>query len=159
MKPRKKRNVLFAPGASYFKPRGIPMVYLDIVSLAIDEYEAIRLADLEGQKHDEAAKQMNISRPTFTRLLESAHKKISDAIVNGKAINISGGDYLILGKRLRCRKCGFFWNADENHERRLDNIKCTQCESTDIEDIAEKLNTENLDRPCRHRHGQEGGKK
>ena len=158
MKPRKKRDVLFAPGASYFKPRGIPMVYLDIVSLTIDEYESIRLADLEDLKHDDAAKHMNISRPTFTRLLESAHKKISDAIVNGKAISISGGDYRILGKRMRCRKCGFFWNY-EDIEGREENIKCSQCDSTDIEDIAEKLNIEAVDRPCRHRHGQEWGKK
>ena len=97
MKPRKKRDVLFPPNVQYFKPQGIPMHNLNTVCVTVDEYEAIRLADYEKLKHEDAAKQMNISRPTFTRLLESAHNKISDAIVNGKAVRIEGGDFNFLG--------------------------------------------------------------
>ena len=138
MKPRKKRDVLYPPGAFYFKPQGIPMPYLSMVNLTIDEYEAIRLGDLENLKHEEAAKRMNISRPTFTRLLESAHSKVSDAIVNGKAIRIEGGDYRLIGNRLRCRRCGSFWNAAEKKKK---EAECPSCSSTDIEDIAKKLAT------------------
>jgi predicted DNA-binding protein (UPF0251 family) len=141
MKPRKKRDVMYPPGASYFKPQGIPMPYLSIVSLTIDEYEAIRLGDLENLKHEEAAKSMNISRPTFTRLLESAHSKVSDAIVNGKAIRIEGGDYRLIGNRLRCRQCGSFWDAAEKKKQ---ETECPSCSSTDIEDIAEKLSAGQL---------------
>jgi len=136
MKPRKKRDVLYPPGAFYFRPQGIPIHYLRMVNLTIDEYEAIRLGDLENLKHEEAAKMMNISRPTFTRLLESAHSKVSDAIVNGKAIRIDGGDYRLIGNRLRCRKCGSFWNEVEKKKK---ETECPSCSSTDIEDIAEKL--------------------
>jgi uncharacterized protein len=141
MKPRKKRDVLYPPGAVYFKPQGIPMPYLNIVNLTIDEYEAIRLGDLENLKHLAAAEQMKVSRPTFTRLLRSAHSKISDAVVNGKAIRIEGGDYRLLGNRFRCRKCGSFWNAGEEDLENKDKVKCFKCSSTEIDNVGEKLKT------------------
>jgi predicted DNA-binding protein (UPF0251 family) len=151
MKPRKKRDVLYPPGAVYFKPQGIPMPYLNIVNLTIDEYEAVRLGDLEKLKHLAAAGQMNISRPTFTRLLRSAHSKISDAIVNGKAIRIEGGDYRLLGNRFRCRKCGSFWNAGEEKMENKDEVKCTNCSSTEIDNVGEKLKSDLLSgKRCRH---------
>jgi predicted DNA-binding protein (UPF0251 family) len=67
------------------------MEALDGVELSIDEFEAMRLACLEGLKQDEAARRMKISRPTFSRIVTSAHKKIADALVNIKAIKIDGG--------------------------------------------------------------------
>jgi predicted DNA-binding protein (UPF0251 family) len=73
---------------TYFKPRAIPLCDLEEVTLGIDEYEAIRLKDLEGMDQDSAAAQMEISQPTFFRLLAVARKKIADALVNGKAICI-----------------------------------------------------------------------
>jgi Predicted DNA-binding proteins len=150
MKPRKKRDVLYPPGAVYFKPQGIPMPYLNIVNLTIDEYESVRLGDLENLKHEAAAKQMNISRPTFTRLLRSAHSKISDAIVNGKAIKIEGGDYKLLGNRFRCRKCGSFWNAGEENKS---EAKCLNCNSTEVDNVGEKLNSNLIPgKRCRHGH-------
>jgi predicted DNA-binding protein (UPF0251 family) len=79
------------PQASYYKPRGIPLSVLQHVNLTFDELEAIRLADLEGMYQEEAAEKMNISRQTFGRIIESAHKKIADALVNGKALSIDGG--------------------------------------------------------------------
>jgi uncharacterized protein len=153
MKTRKKRDVLYPPGAVYFKPQGIPMPYLNIVNLTIDEYESVRLGDLENLKHLAAAKQMNISRPTFTRLLRSAHLKISDAIVNGKAIRIEGGDYRLLGNRFRCRKCGSFWNAGEKDLENNDEVKCLNCSSTEVDNVVEKLKEDLLSETrCRHGH-------
>ena len=61
----------------------------------VDEYEAVRLKDLEGLEQEDCAKKMNISQPTFHRLVLSARKKIADAIINGKAIRIEGGNYRI----------------------------------------------------------------
>ena len=66
---------------------------LQQVSLSVDELEAIRLADLEGLYQEQAAQQMNVSRQTFGRILEAAHKKVADALVNGKALSIEGGWY------------------------------------------------------------------
>ena len=69
------------------------MIDLEESVLTVDEFEAVRLKDLDGLEQEEAAKNMNISQPTFHRLILSARKKIADAIVNGKAIKIHGGMY------------------------------------------------------------------
>jgi predicted DNA-binding protein (UPF0251 family) len=61
------------------------------VELSIDEFEALRLANLEEMKQEDAAQLMRVSRPTFSRIINSAHQKIADALVNIKAIRIEGG--------------------------------------------------------------------
>jgi predicted DNA-binding protein (UPF0251 family) len=76
------------PNTLYFKPRGIPLIQLDEVCLSLDELEAVRLADYEGLYHEQAAEKMNISRPTFGRILGGARRKLADAIVSGKALKI-----------------------------------------------------------------------
>jgi len=93
VRPRLCRRVNLEPNVTYFKPRGIPLCELEEVILHVDEFEAVRLKDLEGLEQEECAKKMNISQPTFHRLVLSARKKISDAIVNGKAIKIEGGNF------------------------------------------------------------------
>jgi len=80
------------PDKNYFKPRGIPTVDLEEVVLTLDEFESIRLADYEQLYQEEAAEQMNISRQTFGRIIETAHKKIADVLLNGKALKIEGGE-------------------------------------------------------------------
>ncbi len=81
------------PGFTYFKPAGVGVADLEETVLTVDEYEAVRLKDFEGMEQSKAAAKMGISQPTFHRLLLCARKKISEAIVNGKAIKIQGGDY------------------------------------------------------------------
>jgi len=98
-RPRLCRRVWFEPNVNYFKPAGIGLRNLDEVILTIDEFEAVRLKDLEGMEQEDAAKKMNISQPTFHRLLVVARKNIADAIVNGKAIKIHGGNYSFEGRR------------------------------------------------------------
>ena len=92
--PRKKciRHIGRSPNRTYYKPAGIPMRDLLEVVIHLDEIEAIKLADLEKSYQEDAAKKMNISRQTFGRIIESAHQKIADALVNGKAIRIEGGN-------------------------------------------------------------------
>ena len=90
-RPRICRRIRFRPDVTYFKPAGVRMIDLDEVILAIDEYEAMRLVDLEEVEQGKAGKQMKISQPTLSRLLSSARRKISEAIVKGKAIRIEGG--------------------------------------------------------------------
>ncbi len=100
-RPRLCRRVGFSPDVTYFKPQGIPLRGLEEVILPVDEFEAVRLKDLLGLEQETAAKKMNISQPTFHRLVLSARKKIADAIVNGKAIKIEGGAYKMAGMRKR----------------------------------------------------------
>jgi predicted DNA-binding protein (UPF0251 family) len=76
------------PNAYYFKPRGILLTHLEEITLEMDELEALRLADQEGFYHEEAAKQMNISRATFGRILDQARQKVAEAILGGKALKI-----------------------------------------------------------------------
>lgn len=90
-RPRHFRRVGCLPQANYYKPRGIPLAALQHITLTVDELEAIRLADLQSLYQEQAAEKMNVSRQTFGRILESAHKKIADALVNGKALLIQGG--------------------------------------------------------------------
>ncbi|MBU0951835.1 MAG: DUF134 domain-containing protein [Elusimicrobia bacterium] len=103
-RPCKCRRVCGNPQADYFKPRGIPLSVLDEIVLTIDEFEAIRLADLEGLYQEEAAKKMRISRQTFGNIIMLAHKKIADAIVNAKALRIEGGAVKMMRKYRMCGK-------------------------------------------------------
>lgn len=91
MRPKKTRWVKCLPGERCFRPKYKPMSKLEGVILSIDEFEAMRLACLEEMKQRDAAKLMKISRPTFSRIVASACKKVTDALVNVKAIRIEGG--------------------------------------------------------------------
>ena len=88
VRPRKLRFLRGAPEVTYFKPQGIPLRMLQKIILTLDEFEAIRLHDVENLPQILAAKEMNISQPTFARILNRAYKKIALAIVNGMAIKI-----------------------------------------------------------------------
>ncbi len=79
---------------SQFSPRGRPG-RPDERELAMDEFEAIRLADFMGLEQEKAAESMHISQQTFSRILKRAHRAIADAIVQGKIIKIQGGHYVI----------------------------------------------------------------
>ena len=79
------------PAAIIFKPAGVSVLELEVVVMTLDEFEALRLSDLEGLYQEQAAAQMNVSRATFGRILRSAHRKVADAIVHGKAMRIEGG--------------------------------------------------------------------
>lgn len=88
---RRKRRIARIPRFNQFAPIG-PIMPEEII-LTIGEFEAIRLKDLNGLEQEKAAKEMNISQPTFHRLISGARKKIADALVNNKIINIKGGNY------------------------------------------------------------------
>ena len=87
-RPRLCRKIRFNPNVTYFKPQGVPMRYLEIVELTLEEAEALRLKNIEDLEQTECAKKMNTSQSTFQRILSSAYKKISQAIIEGKAIRI-----------------------------------------------------------------------
>ncbi len=88
VRPRLCRRIKFNPQATHFKPQGIPVRCLEVVEMSLEEMEALRLKNLEGLEQTQAAKKMNTSQSTFARILASAHQKIADALINGKAIKI-----------------------------------------------------------------------
>jgi len=98
VRPRKIKFVDFEPGVTYFKPRAVPLNDLEEVELTIDELETMRLDDLERLSQEKSADKMGIHQSTFQRTLSRAREKITDALVNGKAIKIYGGDYTMPGK-------------------------------------------------------------
>jgi predicted DNA-binding protein (UPF0251 family)/predicted Fe-Mo cluster-binding NifX family protein len=88
------------------KPAGIPARELEEVILGFDEAEALRLADLLGLYQDAAARSMGVSRQTFGRIIESARRKTADAVLNGKALRIDGGEVAIRDEGARVMKIG-----------------------------------------------------
>ncbi|MFH0875364.1 MAG: DUF134 domain-containing protein [archaeon] len=106
VRPRRCRRILSEPNYTYFKPRGVPLGELEEAILTIDEYEAVRLKDFKGLEQEDCAKKMNISQPTFHRLVLSARKKVADSIVNGKALRIEGGNYKTSCQGKQCLRRG-----------------------------------------------------
>jgi predicted DNA-binding protein (UPF0251 family) len=129
-RPCKCRQVSFQPGVSYFKPRAIPLDQLEEVVLTLDEFESVRLADMEGMYQEDAAEQMHISRQTFGNIVSSAHTKIADALVNAKAIRIEGGVYQMAGiKTFRCYECGHVWGIPYGTPK---PAECPRCRNNNI---------------------------
>ena len=137
VRPQKNRIVAFNPDVSYFKPRGIPMLALDEVCLTIDERESIRLADLLGMSYEEGGRNMGVSRATFGRIVQRARKAVADALINGKAINIEGGNYKIINEErvFKCRKCNYKWNKSRGTGRPQ---SCPLCNGENFYRILEK---------------------
>jgi predicted DNA-binding protein (UPF0251 family) len=103
-RPAVCRRIAAGPVAAVFKPAGIPARDLESVTLALDEYEALRLADLEGLDQEEAARHVGVSRPTLGRILNAARRKVAAALVGGRVLRIEGGPVRIVpGPRGRGR--------------------------------------------------------
>ncbi len=97
-RPRKRRMVNFEHNVRHFKPSGVYLKDLEEVNVTIDELESMRLSYLKNMKQEDAASKMQIHQSTFQRMLHRTLEKISDALVNGKAIKVEGGDYIMPGK-------------------------------------------------------------
>jgi len=130
VRPKNCRRIHFIPGSNYFKPRGIALHMLEEIILTVDEFEAIRLSDLEGLYQEQAAKSMGISRQTFGRIIESAHKKVADSLVQGKALKIEGGVIEMASMRkFACSDCQHSWEIPYGTGRPQD---CPSCKSGNI---------------------------
>ena len=129
-RPRNCRRVGSMPESNYFKPRGIPLSVLEEVILTVDEFEAIKLADLENLYQEQAAEKMNVSRQTFGRIIDSAHKKVADVLVKGKALKIEGGEFEMAAMRkFRCYDCQHSWELPYGTGR---PENCPSCKSGNI---------------------------
>ena len=130
-RPQCCRRVAGRPTASVFHPAGIPVRELDEIVLTLDEFEAIRLADLEGLYQEQAAERMSVSRPTFGRILAAAHRKVAEALSHGKTLKIEGGT--IRMERLRSPRC-----------------ECPRCRRPgDVDGAGEKSTPDAESLPCR----------
>jgi uncharacterized protein len=137
VRPQKNRLVAFSPDVSYFKPRGIPLMELEEVSLTVDECEAVRLADLLNLSHEDAGRQMGVSRATFGRIVQRARETVADALINGKAIKIEGGNYRLVGdtRAFLCRSCSGSWEEPFGTGR---PTHCPSCKGEDFYRISEQ---------------------
>ena len=108
-RPPIERTVGGVPRATLFKPAGVPGRELEQLRLAVDELEAIRLVDLEGLSHEQAAAAMGVSRQTVGRILERGRAIVADALIAGKAILIGGGQYKVEQQQSRCSTCDEHW--------------------------------------------------
>ena len=129
----KKEKIVHSPPLfSVYKPAGIMRSELQRLSLALDEYEAIRLADYLGLDHTEAAQEMGISRSTFSRLIEKARQKTARFFIEGKELCIEGGKIHFRGNVIRCHDCGHMFNIDIGQSI----SKCPECHSANLVNLA-----------------------
>ncbi|NLT15920.1 MAG: DUF134 domain-containing protein [Clostridiales bacterium] len=118
-RPRKWRNVCRMPGCSRFGPLD-PCRHDDPIVMSVDEYETIRLIDLEELTQEECARQMNVARTTVQGIYNDARKKLAGALIGGRLLLIEGGDYRLCGGDgqsrpegcCRRRQC---WRDQEQH--------------------------------------------
>ncbi len=133
MSNRKRyRRVTFPPSMEGYKPFGVPMRELESVTILFEEFESLRLADYEQLTQEEAAKKMDISRPTFTRLYNTARKKIAKAFVEGKAIIIKGGTFYTDDYWYKCQSC------NETMVTLKPLKQCRSCDSNELIWLNEK---------------------
>lgn len=106
-RPRKWRKVCSLPERTSFGPVGLALTP-EVITLNVDEYESIRLIDLEEMTQEECADKMHIARTTVQGMYTSARRKIAESLVNGKTLRIEGGQYeLCNGNGASCdrRRC------------------------------------------------------
>ena len=126
-----RRRVSSLPPMNYFIPAGAQASSLEEVQLLVEEAEALRLKDLEKLEQGECAEKMNISQSTFSRLLDSARQKIADALLNGKAIRIEGGNFEMAVRRFRCLQ-GHEWDVPFEKLISSPPQNCPECETPSI---------------------------
>jgi predicted DNA-binding protein (UPF0251 family) len=136
-RPEICRKICKPPKMEGFKPYGMSRYNTAPVVLKVEEFESIRLIDYEQFSQDLAAKQMNISRPTFTRIYNRALKTIAKAFVEGKRIEIEGGNFQFEHDWLKCKKCHRLIKGIENHN------KCKGCKSFNSNELI-RINQSNI---------------
>lgn len=128
-RPKQNRKMEHPPLMQGFKPFGIPRKMLRSVNLLFEEYEAIRLLDYKGMTQEQAAVVMNVSRPTLTRIYEKARQTIAKAMVEGKMINIEGGNVQFDKEWYRCRRCFKLVGGLEKQHH------CNDCDFPDSDEL------------------------
>jgi len=128
-RPAKPRFVTEEPCVDFFKPRGIPLRELEEERLSVEELEALKLADIECLYQEDAAVRMEVSRQTFQRVLKSARGKVARCLVEGKALGIEGGNYVLAGegRTFECLSCHHRWEEPFASGARACETVCPEC--------------------------------
>ena len=134
-RPKRIRRMTNPPHFKGFRPMGL-LEENNPVVINFEEYEAIRLSDFELNGQVEAAKIMEISRPTYARIYESARRKVAQAFVQGRTIVFEGGKVYFDSEWYSCNHCGC-WFKHLEKEKEITN--CTLCGSIDIEQYKENI--------------------
>lgn len=128
-RPPRSRKLAHPPLMAGFKPFGMPLCESRSVKLQFDEYESFHLVNYKNLQQDEAAGQMGVSRPTFTRIYNRALKKIAKAFAECSSIAIEGGNVEFNKHWYKCRKCFKLIDGLENH------TKCKNCPSFNEDEL------------------------
>ncbi|MDD2969003.1 MAG: DUF134 domain-containing protein [Lachnospiraceae bacterium] len=133
-RPTKWRKIEHIPAIPYFIPSETEAVQVEENILKLEELEAIRLKDLEGLEQSECAEKMQVSRPTFQRILLSAREKVADSLINGKMIRIDGGNFTLNICPIQCKDCGKEWKESFENLKAIKNGNyiCPDCGSGNI---------------------------
>ena len=166
-RPKRCRRVSSLPDCLLFKPAGVPASSLAEITLPVDEFEALRLADYEGLYQDAAAERMGVSRQTFGRIVEAGRAKIAKALVEGLTLRIEGGKIEMAEMRtFNCADCGHTWQLPHGTGR---PTKCPECKEKNFRRAEEERGGgrgrgrgcsggkgagSGRGRQCRRRHGR-----
>ncbi len=137
VRPVKPRQVENMPQVTYFKPVGVPMMNLEEVILRVDEFEALRLKDMEKLEQHDCALRMGVAQSTFQRILTAARHKMVKTLVEGKALRIEGGEINIAGSFV-CRQCSYH-HTDKNQNTAASDQNFYDKDDTDINNDNDKV--------------------
>ena len=155
-RPIKWRQIEHVPTVENFIPTGQGAAGFAENILKLEELEAIRLKDLEGLEQEECAAKMQVSRPTFQRILLSAREKVADSLINGKAIRIEGGNFTRNICPVHCMDCGHEWTESFENMERIGSgeYACPKCASKNL--LCGRGGGGRFCRGNCHRHGNGG---
>lgn len=154
VRPRKCRMVGASPNVTYFKPRGVPLNRLIENHLSVEGFEAVRLADYLGLRHAAAAEKMQVSRQTFGRTLSKARQTVAKALVDGTALRIRGGDYLL---NARQHPSSDHPATQQSHEHAVADATPLEAKEADMPKIAISCEGPSLEDALDPRFGRAAG--
>ena len=138
-RPKCCRRITGKPDCRVFKPVGAPFAALEEIVLSMDEFEAIRLADLEGLYQEQAAERMNVSRQTFGRIIETARRKVAQVLAGGLALRIEGGEIEMPEERMfKCNQCQHVWGLPYGIGR---PEECPKCQTRSVGRVSDPEDT------------------
>lgn len=105
-RPRKWKKVCCLPGSNLYGPLNRSDIENEVLLMTVEEYETIRLIDLEGLTQEECAQRMEVARATIQKIYNDARNKIAESLVNGSILKIEGGDYKLYNENERVHGCG-----------------------------------------------------
>ncbi len=124
-RPIKCRRVEFLPSITSFIPVEDDNRGLNAINLKVEELEAMRLKDIEGLNQQECADEMGVSRQTFQNIIDSGRKKVTQALIEGRGINIKGGNYVFTHCQFKCKNCNRTYEVNFIRDRDT----CPTCHS------------------------------